>query len=124
MKVIYTDEVLRDLDEILTFIASNHPSITATFQQRLRSRERRIGKWPMSAEEVIQRPGLRVAPFIRYPYKSSTGSRAELWKYSTSVTPPGTGERGQRFCFTHVARLRLFRTGRRDGRGVFPQLRS
>jgi len=23
----------------------------------------------MSAEEVIQRPGVRVAPFIRYPYK-------------------------------------------------------
>src|SRR6266567_1840159 len=64
MKVVYTDEALRDLDEILTFIASNHPSITAAFQQRLRSIERRIGKWPMSAEEVIQRPGLRVAPFI------------------------------------------------------------
>ncbi len=69
MKVIYTDEALRDLDEILTFIASNYPSITAAFRQRLRSIERRIGKWPMSAEEVIQRPGVRVAPFIRYPYK-------------------------------------------------------
>src|SRR6266566_7333406 len=122
MKVIYTDEVLRDLDEILTFIASNHPSITAAFQQRLRSIERRIGKWPMIAEEVIQRPGLRVAPFIRYPYKSSTGSRAELWKYSTSVTPPGTGERGQRFCFTHVARLRLFRTGAVGGLHSFGQV--
>jgi len=33
MKVIYTDEALRDLDEILTFIASNYPSITAAFRQ-------------------------------------------------------------------------------------------
>ena len=69
MKVIYTDEALRDLDQILTFLVSNYPSITAAFQKRLRSVERRIGKWPMSAEEVIQRPGVRVVPLIRYPYK-------------------------------------------------------
>jgi toxin ParE1/3/4 len=69
MKVIYTDEALRDLDEILTFVGSNYPSIAAAFQQRLRSVERRIGEWPMSAEAVIQRPGVRVVPLIRYPYK-------------------------------------------------------
>jgi toxin ParE1/3/4 len=69
MEVIYTDEALRDLDGILTFIASNYPTITAAFQDRLRRTERRIGKWPMSAEEVKQRPGVRVVPLIRYPYK-------------------------------------------------------
>jgi toxin ParE1/3/4 len=25
--------------------------------------------WPMSAEEVTQRPGVRVVPLVRYPYK-------------------------------------------------------
>lgn len=69
MKVVYTDEALRDLDEILTFIASNYPSISTAFQKRLGSIERRIGMWPMSAEEVTQRPGVRVVPLIRYPYK-------------------------------------------------------
>ncbi len=69
MKVIYTDEALRDLDQILTFLASNYPSITGGFQKRLRSVERRIGKWPMSAEEVRQRAGVRVIPLRRYPYK-------------------------------------------------------
>jgi len=69
MKVIYTYEALRDLDEILTFIASNYPNISAAFQERLQSVERRIGLWPMSAEEVTQRPGVRVVPLVRYPYK-------------------------------------------------------
>jgi toxin ParE1/3/4 len=69
MKVIYTDEALRDLDEVLTFIASNYPGITSAFQERLRMVERRLAEWPMSAEEVIQRPGVRVVPLIRYPYR-------------------------------------------------------
>jgi len=69
MKVIYTDEALRDLDEILAFIESNYPTIMAAFEMRLRAVEQRIGRWPKSAEEVEQRPGIRVVPFIRYPYK-------------------------------------------------------
>jgi plasmid stabilization system protein ParE len=31
MKVVYTDEALRDLDEILAFLASNYPAISASF---------------------------------------------------------------------------------------------
>ena len=69
MKVRYTDEALRDLDDILTFIASNYPAILAPFEQRLRAIERRVGEWPKSAEEVEQRPGVHVVPFIRYPYR-------------------------------------------------------
>jgi toxin ParE1/3/4 len=69
MRVVYTDEALRDLDEILSFIAVHHPTIALSFQQRLRTVLQRIGKWPKSAEEVKQRPGVRVVPLIRYPYK-------------------------------------------------------
>ena len=69
MRVIYTDEALRDLDQVLTFIAENYPAASAGFQRRLRVIEQRIGKWPESAREVTQRPGVRVVPFIRYPYK-------------------------------------------------------
>lgn len=59
MKVIYTDEALLDLDEILAFIELNYPTILAAFEKRLRSVEQRIGRWPKSAEEVEQRPGVR-----------------------------------------------------------------
>jgi plasmid stabilization system protein ParE len=69
MKVIYTDEALRDLDEILTFVDLNYPTVSAPFQRRLRAIERRIGRWPESAQEVEQRPGVRVVPLIQYPYK-------------------------------------------------------
>jgi toxin ParE1/3/4 len=69
MKVIYTTEALRNLEEILAFIGSNYPTISRGFETRLRSIEQRISRWPKSAEEVEQRPGVRVVPFIRYPYK-------------------------------------------------------
>ena len=45
MKVIYTDEALHDLDEILTFIDSHYPGIVPAFHSRLRGIERRIGNW-------------------------------------------------------------------------------
>jgi toxin ParE1/3/4 len=69
MKVVYTDEALRDLDEILKFIELNDPTISTAFERRLRGIEQRIGRWPKSAAEVEQRPGVHVVPLIRYPYK-------------------------------------------------------
>jgi toxin ParE1/3/4 len=69
VKVVLTDEALRDLDEILEFIKLNYPTISAAFERRVRAIERRIARWPESAEEVEQRPGVRVVPLIQYPYK-------------------------------------------------------
>jgi toxin ParE1/3/4 len=69
MRIVFTDEALRDLDEILDFIAAHYPTIVSPFQQRLRTVLQRVRKWPKSAEEVEQRPGVRVVPLIRYPYK-------------------------------------------------------
>jgi toxin ParE1/3/4 len=69
MKVVYTDEALRDLDEILAFIGANYPAIEPAFLRRLEMIERRLARWPESAEEVEQRPRVRAVPFIRYPYK-------------------------------------------------------
>ena len=69
MRVVYTDEALDNLDGILAFIARHYPGIRAAFEKRLRTVVARIGAWPESAEEVAQRPGVRVAPLIRYPYK-------------------------------------------------------
>jgi plasmid stabilization system protein ParE len=69
MKVVYTDEALRDLDQILEFIALNYPTASVAFGRRVRAIEQRIARWPNSAVEVEQRPGVRVVPLIRYPYK-------------------------------------------------------
>lgn len=69
MKVIYTGEALDSLDGILAFIATNYPTKSAAFEKRLRTVVMRIGTWPESAEEVAERPGVRVVPLIRYPYK-------------------------------------------------------
>jgi plasmid stabilization system protein ParE len=46
MKVIYTDEALRDLDEILEFIELHYPAISVAFEERLRAIEQRIESWP------------------------------------------------------------------------------
>jgi plasmid stabilization system protein ParE len=69
MKVIFTDETLRDLDGILDYIAAQYPTSYPSFERRLRTVIARIGAWPESAQEVVERPGVRVAPLIRYPYK-------------------------------------------------------
>lgn len=69
MKVVFTEDALHDLDEILQFISTNYPSVYAPFEKRLRTVVTRIGTWPQSAQEVVQRPNIRSVPFIRYPYK-------------------------------------------------------
>jgi len=69
MKVVFTDGALRDLDAILAFIASKYPAISIAFEGRLASVMRRLGRWPNSAAQVEQRPGVRVIPLVRYPYK-------------------------------------------------------
>jgi toxin ParE1/3/4 len=69
MKVVYTDEALRDLDEILTYIAAHYPTAYAPFEKRLHTAVARIGAWPESAAEVAQRPGVRAVSLVRYPYK-------------------------------------------------------
>jgi plasmid stabilization system protein ParE len=62
MKVVYTDEALADLDEILEYIASHYPAVHALFERRLRAIEARISAWPESAPTVAERPGIRVVP--------------------------------------------------------------
>jgi plasmid stabilization system protein ParE len=97
MKVIYTDEALDNLDEILAFIATNYPTISAAFEKRLRTVVMRIAAWPESAEEVAERPGVRVVPLIRYPYKifyRITGDAVEILHiHHAARRAPWEGER-------------------------------
>jgi toxin ParE1/3/4 len=81
MRVIYTDEALEDLDGILATIAANYPTVYEAFQRRLQSVVNRISEWPDSAQEVAERPGVRVVPLIRYPYRvfyRNTGLAIEI----------------------------------------------
>ena len=69
MKVVYTTEAFADLDGILDYIANHYPAISEPFKSRLQAVVARIARWPESAQEVAERPGVRVVPLIRYPYK-------------------------------------------------------
>jgi toxin ParE1/3/4 len=69
MRVVYTDQALHDLDNILKYIAAQFPTAYQSFERRLRTIELRIGQWPQSAQQVADRPGVRMVPLVRYPYK-------------------------------------------------------
>jgi toxin ParE1/3/4 len=81
MKVVYTTEALADLDGIFDYIANHYPAISGAFENRLHGVIARIARWPESAQEVSDRPGVRVAPLVRYPYKvfyQVSGDRIEV----------------------------------------------
>lgn len=69
MKVVYTEEALRNLDDINDYIRRNYPTISEAFRLRLQFVVARIAKWPESAQKVVDQPGVRVVPLVRYPYK-------------------------------------------------------
>jgi toxin ParE1/3/4 len=81
MRVVWTEEALENLDGILLYISAHYPTIYQAFQNRLQSVVKRIGDWPDSAQEVAGRPGVRVVPLIRFPYKvfyRNTGQAVEI----------------------------------------------
>lgn len=69
MKVIYTAAALRDLEEIADWLAVHYPTILPTVERRIRAVVARIGQWPESAQQSDKRPGVRIVPVARYPYK-------------------------------------------------------
>ena len=69
MKVVYAGEALRNLDDISDYIRQNYPTISEAFHLRLQFVVARIAKWPESAQEVADQPGVRVVPLVRYPYR-------------------------------------------------------
>ncbi len=69
MKVVFTEAAADDLASIALYLAANYPSAAATVERRLHILIARIARWPESAQRVIERPGVRVVPLVRYPYK-------------------------------------------------------
>jgi toxin ParE1/3/4 len=68
MKVVYTDDALQDIDDILNWLAVNYPSVAPVVSQRIEATIARIAKWPQSARAVPVRSGIRAVPLGRYPY--------------------------------------------------------
>jgi len=69
MKVIFTDTALGELGEIFEYLSSNYPTLVGPLEQRIEAVLRRLQQWPESAPKVTQRPDVRVAPLIRFPYR-------------------------------------------------------
>lgn len=69
MKVVYTAAALRDLDEIAEWLAVHYPTIAPTIERRIRAVIEHIGRWPESGRRSTKRPGVRVIPIGRYPYR-------------------------------------------------------
>lgn len=69
MRVVLTPKALRDLNAILAYTATHFPSALPTLERRLQASLRRIGAWPESAPTVTGRPGVRMVPLVRYPFR-------------------------------------------------------
>ncbi|MGJ5116973.1 type II toxin-antitoxin system RelE/ParE family toxin [Bradyrhizobium oligotrophicum] len=69
MKVVYTDDALRDLLDIADWLADHYPAVAPAVERRIRRLVARIARWPLVARRVVDRPDIRVAPLGHYPYK-------------------------------------------------------
>jgi plasmid stabilization system protein ParE len=69
MKVAFSEAALRDLDEILGYLADNQPHLEVLVERRIRVVLDILSQWPESAQTVAQRPKVRVASLIHYPYR-------------------------------------------------------
>jgi len=69
MRVIFTQAALKDLDDILNYLQTNFPTLIGPFERRVQAIVTRLSKWPESAPLTKERPGLRAASLVRYPYR-------------------------------------------------------
>jgi toxin ParE1/3/4 len=69
MIVRWTAGALADLISIESYQRVHWPEARATFERRLTAIQLRIAEFPLSAPEVTQRSGVRVATFLEFPYR-------------------------------------------------------
>jgi toxin ParE1/3/4 len=69
MKIVWTEDALRDLDEIATYLAVHYPSIAPAVERRVKTAVAWIGRWPKGARASAKRKGVRVFSLGRYPYR-------------------------------------------------------
>lgn len=70
MKVEYTNRAVTDLRKASADSrAAFGDPVAAALERRIREVIDHIGANPEAAPQVVQRPGMRVFPLLRYPYK-------------------------------------------------------
>ena len=69
MRVEYSKRAIADLKAIAAFCAaSDNPTLGERVAARIREVVARIARVPTSGRPVIERPGVRVVPLLRYRY--------------------------------------------------------
>ena len=69
MKVVYTEDALKDLDAIADWLIVHYPAVAPAVERRIRLAITNIAQWPESAQRSVRYPGIRVTSLGRYPYK-------------------------------------------------------
>jgi len=69
MKVEYSNRAVSDLRKIAADSRAYGDAVAAALTDRIREIVAYIGDHPEAAPPVLERPGMRVMPLIRYPYK-------------------------------------------------------
>jgi plasmid stabilization system protein ParE len=81
VRIVLTAAALLDLDDIRSYTATHFPTALPALDRRLQAILRRIGAWPESAPAVTNRPGVRMVPLVRDPFRifyRIAADRAEL----------------------------------------------
>jgi plasmid stabilization system protein ParE len=69
MKVVFTEDALRDLDAIADWLVVHYPAVAPVIERRVRNVVANIARWPESARRSASRANVRVTSLGRYPYK-------------------------------------------------------
>jgi plasmid stabilization system protein ParE len=94
MKVHFTAPARADLESLGTYISLHYPAIAPRVEARIRAIIAHIEQWPESAPVVSQRPGVRMMPVGRYPYKiyyRVEGDRLEILRIRHTAQRPIVG---------------------------------
>jgi len=70
MKILFSRQALKDLDEIATYYSIHaSPAIAAAVERRFRDVIDRVGRTPEAAPRVSQRSTVRAITVLRYPFR-------------------------------------------------------
>jgi plasmid stabilization system protein ParE len=69
MKVVYTEEALKDLGAIADWLTVHYPKVAPAVERRIRRVVAHIARWPESSRRSAGRPNVRVVSLGRYPYR-------------------------------------------------------
>ena len=93
MKVVFAEEALQNLDEILAYTAIHYPTVFGALVVRLKSVIARVAEWPDSAQGVAGRPGVRSCLSSDTLTRSFTERLKRPSRFSTFITRRGMSDR-------------------------------